>query len=203
MNWKGCGSIRLLHKLCIISECDVENEETFEKTRSARAKFWTQNLPNNAIHATANFYCSFGKMEILKQKNTSVDVSNTRKLDGLQQARHSHTASRIYQPRPIPSICTFQSPVHNEHSALKRICVLCYCYRAFLYSTYHARFTLLPAVGELLRILHNLRVRYLKSTLCWINLNLATYHLTGLCFTIALGQNALVFTRLKVAWGLM
>jgi len=39
-------------------------------------------------------------MEILKQKNTSVDIPKTRKLDGLQQALHTHTASRIHQPLP-------------------------------------------------------------------------------------------------------
>ena len=72
----------------------------WRKLTELRDKILNQYLPNNANHATANFYCSFRKMEILKQKNTSVDVPNTRKLVGLQQARHSHAANRTHQPRP-------------------------------------------------------------------------------------------------------
>ena len=39
-------------------------------------------------------------MEILKQKITRVDIPKTRKLDGLQQALHTHTAIKTHRPRP-------------------------------------------------------------------------------------------------------
>jgi hypothetical protein len=78
---------------------------TPRKLIELRAKIWTQNLHNNANHGTANYYFVFGKIEILKQKNTSVDIPNTRKLDGLQQA--PLLTLPVVITSHVPKICTF------------------------------------------------------------------------------------------------
>ena len=81
------------------------NKETFEETHSVASQDLKPESPNNANHRTANFYYALGKMEILKQKNTRVDIPNTRKLDGLQQALH--TQLPLGPTNNAPTICTF------------------------------------------------------------------------------------------------